>query len=146
MKNQPVEAPDASPDADRTHPGTVPLKPLLAIVLVLSLGVFLYTSVFTTVQVHAVTQPDALLAVAGSSVELRIEAVNRLGWRVPFAAPRLRCEVLEGAELVTLRSATDSTMVIVESNGIPGSVELRVFTPASLFPLSVRVPVLVPLA
>jgi hypothetical protein len=137
---------DAAPDAGHIHPGTVPVKPLFAIVLMLSLAVFLYTSVFTTVQVHVATEPDALLAISGSSVQLRVEAVNRLGWRVPFATPRFHCEVIEGADLVTLRAGTDSTSVFIESNGLPGSVELRVFTPASAFPLSIRIPILVPLA
>lgn len=146
MKNQPVEAPEASSDADQTHPGTVPLKPLLAIVLVLSLGVFLYTSVFTTVQVQVHTQPDALLAISGSTVELRVEAMNRLGWRVPFASPPFRCEVIEGGNLVTLRMNSDATSMTVESNGTPGSVELRVISPASAFPLSIRIPILVPMA
>jgi hypothetical protein len=111
-----------------------------------SVTLLTYRFVFTPVRVTVVSSAETLLASPGENVRASILLENRLGWQVPFSSARLRCVVIEGRGLVALRYANDSTSVSIESLGAPGSVELRVFTPASVFPLSLRLPILPPFA
>ena len=124
-----------------------PLTGKLALFLgLLSLCLLTYTSMFMPVRVSVFSSSPTLLALPGATVAVSIRAENRLGWKVPFSSPRLRCEFLDGGGLVSLRYAADSTSVMLESLGSTGAVELRIFTPASAFPLSLRVPILPPFA
>ena len=118
----------------------------MVLLVLLSIGLLSYRFVFTTVRVTVVSSAETLLASPGERVEASIRCENRFGWRVPLSSPRFRCQIIEGRGLVALRYSQDSTSISIESLGSPGAVELRVFTPASIFPLSLRLPILPPFA
>jgi hypothetical protein len=76
-----------------------------------------------------------MFAVDGESARLQVHGVNRLGGVVPFSSPSSRVEIIEGAMLVRLEAAADSSSWTLRSNGQAGTVTLRIFIREWPFPL-----------
>jgi hypothetical protein len=111
----------------------------MTIVVVTTLVLLGRHFVFVPVRVFVVAEPPRMFADPSSGVLVHVRVENRLGFAAPFHRTPLRCEFEEGQDLATLDYRDDSTTVRVRSNGHPGIVALKVITPASLFPLYVRI-------
>jgi hypothetical protein len=98
---------------------------------------------FVSVRCTAVCDAPRLY-VGGTPAIVSVARWNRVGFRVPFSHPTLRCSTVEGEDLVSLHTRPDSSAVEVRPRDRPGEVLLRVVTSASPVPLGVRISVVVP--
>ncbi len=102
--------------------------------------------VFTPVSARVVCDPAWLAPDGASQCVLRVEVVNRIGTAIPWVHPPLRCEVLEGAGLVTLAYDGDSTSVTLTAGTHAGTVELKVWAEAWPLPMGCSVVLEQPMA
>lgn len=142
---QHVETPEPSDNA--TQRSSLRSTLLLALVLiVLAGGVAAYTSFLVPVRYELSLQPESLPAIPGEKTELRVYGVSRSGSAVPWSGQMLRCDVLDGADLVELSYSDDSTRVTLTAKGTEGLVNLRIRIPDWPFPLLAELRIAAPLA
>lgn len=103
----------------------------------LAVGLYCYTQYLVVYRVEVEVLPPVLAAEAEAEATIHAYGVGRAGARVPWSTRAIRCELLQGAALVDLRYAADSSAVTIISRGDPGVVELRVFARDWPFPLFV---------
>jgi hypothetical protein len=79
-------------------------------------------------------------------LRLEVRSIGRAGCAVPFRDRRLRCEVAEGAELVRISYAADSTELLLAPTGGEGRIILRIHARCFPLPLLYEVHIGAPLA
>ena len=134
----------ATPASDRHS--RRPTLLLSAVLAVIAGGMFLHTSVFTSVSYEVDIDPPRLYAGSSDSALLRVHGVNRLGGPVPFSQPRSTVGITEGAALLDLEPNSDSTAWVLRPRHRAGIAQLRVRTEHWPFPMLVAVPVTAPMA
>ncbi|MDH7515529.1 MAG: hypothetical protein QHI48_06630 [Bacteroidota bacterium] len=128
----------------RTVPSGEPAGPkrmqawTLAVTGIALAGGAVWLYVFSPIHAAVDVSPPAVYADGTSTAVVSIRLENRLGFRIPFSAPRLQCFPEEGEHLVSFRYEEDSTRVVVRAGLTPGTVVFRVRTPATPFPLLAR--------
>ena len=125
------------------------LRPTLLLVLLLlcvAAGMFIWTSVLTSIRYDVDIQPPQLFALAGEEAVLTLRGINRLGGMVPVAEEACRGEITEGDGLVTLAADADSVRWTLRATGEAGTVALRVSSRAWPFPVFAFLRITAPLA
>jgi hypothetical protein len=107
------------------------------VLTLLAAGLYGYTQYLVTYRVEVEVSPPVLAAEPDAKATIHAYGVGRAGARVPWSTRAIRCELLQGAALVDLRYAADSSAVTIISRGDAGVVELRVFAQDWPFPLFV---------
>lgn len=134
----------ATPDSDRSSRRSTLL--LFAVLTLIAVGMFLYTSVLTSVSYEVNIDPPRLYAGSADSALLHVHGVNRLGGTVPLSQPRIAVEMYEGHGLLDLKPNSDSTAWVLRPRDRAGIAQLRVRTDAWPFPMLAAVPVTAPMA
>jgi hypothetical protein len=108
---------------------------LIIAVAVVAIGLFLRQQLFMLSRVEVRVEPSQVIAGEAREATVTLVPQGRLGWSIPFRTLRFRCVVEEGAQIVSVRHAADSTVAYLRSSGAPGHVELRITTDAWPWPL-----------
>ncbi len=125
------------------------LRPTLLLALVLlcvAAGMFIWTSVLTSVRYDAEITPPELYAAGGEEAVLRLQGINRLGGVIPNSAVPCRVQITEGHGLVTLRADADSVQWTLRATGEAGTVSMRVFSRAWPLPIFAYLRITAPMA
>ncbi len=106
----------------------------------------LWAQVFTTVETVVQVTPQTLAPDGSSTAVIRLNALNRMRFAVPFRRVPLRCECIEGGLLGTLSYNADSTEAYFTAGMQEGVVEVRVYGEPGSFPQSVTIYIEIPAA
>lgn len=121
-------------------------KWITAAVLIAAAILALWAQVFTTIETVAQVAPQMLAPDGGSTAVIKLAAMNRLGYAVPFKRVPLRCECIEGGLLGTLSYNADSTEAYFRTGMQEGVVEVRIFGEPGSLPQSVKIYIEIPAA
>jgi hypothetical protein len=119
---------------------------LLTLAALATLALLARNYVFLTVRVELAADRETVFDTDRRPLEITARNINRLGIRVPFTAPRLRFEVMEGADLATVSAGADSGSVLVQPTGAAGSVQLRILVSGYPLPFLFTVAIVAPVA
>jgi hypothetical protein len=110
---------------------------LVVLVGLIAFLMLVWTQVFVPVETGIVVQPNILPPDGVSVATIRVERLNRMGFRVPFQSTRIECDFLQGRHLVEMTFNPERTEIEIKAGFREGIVELRIIPEASILPQSV---------
>lgn len=111
-------------------------KVVLVLLVVVFFGIVAYKIIFSPFSVTIESYPNKILANSSSPVIVRVVALNRLGFRVPFAHLDGKFVVREGAEKIEIvREKGDEFMF--KTRGGTGKLVILYYTAVVPFPVEI---------
>ncbi len=115
---------------------------LFFIVLVLA-GFILHYFIFSIYEVKIVVKPKEVFADPSTEIKVTVKPINAMGWEVPFRTVKTKFKILEGNDLVTIKSVDEENgFILLQSVGTEGKVGIYIDSEYSLFPSYIEVQIL----
>ena len=115
---------------------------LFFIVLVLA-GFILHYFIFSIYEVKIVVKPNEVFADPSTEIKVTAKPINAMGWEVPFRTVKTKFKILEGNDLVTIKSVDEENgFILLQSIGTEGKVGIYIDSEYSLFPSYIEVQIL----
>ena len=115
---------------------------LFFIVLVLA-GFILHYFIFSIYEVKIVVKPKEVFADPSTEIKVTAKPINAMGWEVPFRTVKTKFKILEGNDLVTIKSVDEENgFILLQSVGTEGKVGIYIDSEYSLFPSYIEVQIL----
>lgn len=115
---------------------------LFFIVLVLA-GFILHYFIFSIYEVKIVVKPNEVFADPSTEIKVTAKPINAMGWEVPFRTVKAKFKILEGNDLVTIKSVDEENgFILLQSVGTEGKVSIYIDSEYSLFPSYIEVQIL----
>ncbi len=114
------------------------MKPrsILVLVLLVLVGIVVYKIVFVPVSVGITSTPKKIFINSSSPVDIRVVALNKIGFGVPFMRLQGKFEIPEGASKIQIvRTGADELMFNTKST--TGKLVVLYYTPAVPFPVEI---------
>ena len=115
---------------------------LFFIVLVLA-GFILHYFIFSIYEVKIVVKPNEVFADPSTEIKVTAKPINAMGWEVPFRTVKTKFKILEGNDLITIKSVDEENgFILLQSVGTEGKVSIYIDSEYSLFPSYIEVQIL----
>ena len=115
---------------------------LFFIVLVLA-GFILHYFIFSIYEVKIVVKPNEVFADPSTEIKVTAKPINAMGWEVPFRTVKTKFKILEGNDLITIKSVDEENgFILLQSVGAEGKVGIYIDSEYSLFPSYIEVQIL----
>jgi hypothetical protein len=115
---------------------------LLFIISVLA-GFILHYFIFSIYEVKIVVKPSEVFADPSTEIKVTAKPINAMGWEVPFRTVKAKFKILEGNDLVTIKSVDEENgFILLQSTGTEGKVGIYIDSEYSLFPSYIEVQIL----
>ena len=115
---------------------------LFFIVLVLA-GFILHYFIFSIYEVKIIVKPKEVFADPSTEIKVTAKPINAMGWEVPFRTVKTKFRILEGNDLVTIKSVDEENgFILLQSVGTEGKVGIYIDSEYSLFPSYIEVQIL----
>lgn len=115
---------------------------LIAVLIILTAGLFAYMYVFNIYEVEVSVTPEELFADYHSTVVIRTIPLNSSGKKIPFRKAPAVFEIKDGKELVTVEKLNEADgILILKAKDKTGTVNVIVKPEKSLMPSLVQIPV-----
>ena len=109
---------------------------MFTLVFVILLGVVAYKTVFVPVSVDMTSYPGKIFVNSSAPVDIKVFALNRIGFRIPFMHLRGKFLIPEGADKIQVMK-TESDQIILRPLGTSGKLVVLYYTPAVAFPVEI---------
>ena len=79
-------------------------KIILLFVLLVFAGFTIHYFIFSIYEVNTVVYPENVFADPSSEIKVTVKPINAMGWSVPFRTVKAKFKILEGDNLVLIKS------------------------------------------
>ena len=116
---------------------------ILSFVVLVLAGFFLHYFIFSIYEVKIVVKPKEVFADPSTEIKVTAKPINAMGWEVPFRTVKTKFKILEGNDLVTIKSVDEENgFILLQSVGTEGKVGIYIDSEYSLFPSYIEVQIL----
>lgn len=118
-------------------------KIILLFVLLVFAGFTIHYFIFSIYEVNTVVYPENVFADPSSEIKVTVKPINAMGWSVPFRTVKAKFKILEGDNLVLIKSVDqENGFILLQSLGIEGTVGIYIDSEYSLFPSYIEIKIL----
>ncbi|MCL4539804.1 MAG: hypothetical protein M1378_09460 [Bacteroidetes bacterium] len=109
---------------------------MLALVFAVLLGVVAYKTVFVPVSVGMESYPKKIFINTATPVDIKVVALNRIGFRIPFMRLHGKFIIPEGATKIQVLKTEDDEMIF-RTKSTAGKLVVLYYTPIIPFPVEI---------